>query len=75
MHSEWVHAEKRRYYTVQMLQDLLGEWVVVQRWGSLLSRQGGHKQVLCASRTDAEIMVTAIARRRQCRRYQYVFPG
>lgn len=57
---QWIQAEKKRYYTAQILQDLLGEWVVIQRWGSLGGRQGGHKQTLCASQAAAEAKAVQI---------------
>lgn len=67
---QWIHAEKKRYYMAQISQDLLGEWVVIQRWGSLGSRRGGHQHTRCASQAAVEAKLVQIARRRQSRRYQ-----
>ena len=72
---QWIHAEKKRYYTAQIVQDLLGEWVVIQRWGGFLSKRGGHKSMVCDSHAAAEVRLAAITRRRQYRHYERVTEG
>ena len=41
MHSEWLTAT--RYYQVSLFTDLLGDWVLVRRWGGRNTRRGGEK--------------------------------
>jgi hypothetical protein len=67
---KWVNFEKRRYYTVHIVENLFREWVVIQSWGAFSRRGGGQKKVPCASLEAAQARVVAIARRRRYRHYQ-----
>jgi hypothetical protein len=69
---QWVNVEKRRYYTVHIVENLFREWVVIQNWGAFSRKGGGQKKVPCASLDIAQAMIVDIARRRRYRHYQRV---
>lgn len=70
----WVNREKRRYYRAQLLNDLLGDWVVISRWGSLDSDRGGSMMALVDSEAEGERKIDEIDKRRRQRGYEPVVP-
>lgn len=58
-----------RYYQVELIQDLLGDFVLVLRWGGLNSNRGGEKTVLVESWEDGLERIEAIGKRRNQRSY------
>ncbi|EGV32699.1 hypothetical protein ThidrDRAFT_1184 [Thiorhodococcus drewsii AZ1] len=68
--QRWIHAEKDRYYLVDLVQDLLGDWTLVLCWGALGSRRGRLRVVGVASEAEGLAQVEDIARRRQKRGYR-----
>ncbi|WP_346014659.1 WGR domain-containing protein [Thiocystis violacea] len=69
MQRRWVHPEKSRYYQVDFVQDLLGDWTLVLSWGGLGSRRGGMRILAVTSEAAGEDLVEAIAKRRRQRGY------
>lgn len=69
MRRRWVHPEKLRYYQVELLQDLLGDWTLVQCWGGLDSRRGRMRILAVPSEAAGQAQIEAIARRRCQRGY------
>jgi len=68
--QRWIHAEKDRYYLVDLVQDLLGDWTLVLCWGALGSRRGRLRVVDVASEAEGLGKIEAITRRRQQRGYR-----
>lgn len=52
MRSMWL--TDARYYHVSLVNDLLGDWVLVRRWGGRRSRRGGEKTTYMANRLMGE---------------------
>ena len=65
----WVHPEKARYYQVDLVQDLLGDWTLVLCWGGLGSKRGGMRILTVASEGAGQELIEAIAKRRRQRGY------
>jgi len=65
----WVHSEKARYYQVDLVQDLLGDWTLVLCWGGLGSRRGGMRILAVTSEAAGQDLIEAIAKRRRQRGY------
>lgn len=68
--QRWIHPEKRRYYQVQLVQDLFGDWTLVACWGGLDSHRGGMQVKSAASDEAALGQVGAISKRRRLRGYE-----
>ncbi|NEV60325.1 WGR domain-containing protein [Thiorhodococcus minor] len=68
--QRWIHAEKDRYYLVDLVQDLLGDWTLVLCWGALGSRRGRLRVVGVASEAEGLAQIEGIARRRRQRGYR-----
>ena len=65
MRIRWVHPEKQRYYQVELLQDLLGDWILVQCWGGIGSHLGRLRIVHFASEQAGLKQIAVIAKRRR----------
>ncbi|HID82050.1 MAG TPA: hypothetical protein EYP51_06735 [Thiotrichales bacterium] len=70
--QRWVHAEKRRHYTLHLGQDLLGDWVLVRSWGSLDSQRGQVSRQLVGDWDKGLEALEAAHKRRHARGYQPV---
>lgn len=68
--QRWINAEKRRYYQVQLVEDLFGDWSVVACWGGLDSHRGGMQVKTVASYEAALKQVEVIGKRRRQRGYE-----
>ena len=66
--QRWEHADKRRYYELQLTRDLFGTMLVQCRWGRIGSRLGGGHQLLVTTKTLPDTL-GALVRRRQQRGY------
>lgn len=68
--QRWIHPEKDRYYLVDLVEDLLGDWTLVLCWGALGSRRGRLRIVGVGSEADGLAQMEDIARRRRQRGYR-----
>ena len=68
--NRWINAEKRRYYQVDLVQDLFGDWTLILVWGGLESRRGRMRVVYAPSYAEGLERIASIAKRRQQRGYQ-----
>ena len=62
MYRRW--ETKTRYYVATVSIDLLGDLVMVKRWGGLSNGRGGEATIMLADRIAAELALTALDRRR-----------
>jgi hypothetical protein len=68
--KRWIHPASARYYQVELVQDLLGDWTLVQCWGSLGSHRGRRRIVYVPSYGEGLKRIAAIAKRRQQHGYR-----
>ncbi|ADC64147.1 WGR domain-containing protein [Allochromatium vinosum] len=66
----WIHPEKQRYYQVELLQDLLGDWTLFQCWGGIGSHLGGQRIVWVESQEAGLTRIRQIRARRRQHGYQ-----
>lgn len=66
----WVHAQKRRYYQVELVEDLFADWTIIQSWGGIDSHRGRMRIVWVASQAEGLKRIEAIGKRRGVRGYQ-----
>ncbi|HMQ12471.1 MAG TPA: WGR domain-containing protein [Candidatus Competibacter phosphatis] len=59
-----------RYYTVDLHQDLWGEWLLTQAWGRRGTRLGRVRSLPCSSQAEGLARVATIQKQR--RRHHYV---
>lgn len=60
-----------RWYEASIICDLLGDWMVIRRWGGLRNRRGGHKIDHFPGYLEACSHMEMIDRRRRYRRSGY----
>ena len=70
MRIRWINPDKARYYQVELLQDLLGDWTLVQCWGGIGSHLGRLRIVHVASEQAGLKQIAVIAKRRRQHGYQ-----
>ena len=68
----WINREKRRHYTAHLTEDLLGDLVLVQSWGSLDSGAGRIQKRLMESEQEGVLAIEAITRKRKEHEYTLV---
>ena len=56
---------QRRFYTVTILCDLFGEWVLAREWGRIGSRGGQRRSEWFASPEEAEAVLAKIKRQKE----------
>ncbi|MGB5635561.1 MAG: WGR domain-containing protein [Waterburya sp.] len=61
-----------RYYTIELRQNLFGEWIVVRSWGDLGSKRGRQLEQVCDNIKSAELVFKKAEKRRITRKYQLV---
>jgi hypothetical protein len=61
-----------RHYSVILDQDLLGDWVVTQRWGGKFTRKGGGKTIQVTDLEFGHCMLLEIRKKRLKRGYRLV---
>jgi len=64
-----------RYYVCHLQQDLLGDWVLFQCWGSRFNNLGNHTTKLAGSYEKAKTMLTQVNKLRLKRGYNLVKKG
>ena len=69
MRKRWVNAEKQRYYSVELVRDLFGDWTVIQSWGGVGSKRGRVRIVWVPSHDAGVERLAAIGQRREKRGY------
>ena len=72
MRLRWINPEKQRYYSVQLVADLFGDWTLVTCWGGLHSRLGGLRVNGVGSYEAGLEQIAQIAKRRPQRGYAAV---
>lgn len=72
MRLRWINSEKQRYYCVQLVSDLFGDWTLVTYWGGLHSRLGGLRVNAVASYEAGLEEIARISQRRRQRGYEVV---
>lgn len=72
MRLRWINPEKQRYYSVQLVADLFGDWTLVIYWGGLHSRLGGLRVNGVASYEAGLDEIARISQRRRQRGYEVV---
>jgi len=65
-----VNLVSQRFYTVVLHQDLLKDWVVTSRWGSLTTRRGSGKTKFCHDEKTGLKLLTQLHRLRSRHGYQ-----
>ncbi|WP_293650248.1 WGR domain-containing protein [Thiolapillus sp.] len=65
----WVNPDNRRYYQVDLVKDLLGDWTVVKAWGSLDSHRGNQKICLVSGKEDGLSEIQGLIKERLWRGY------
>lgn len=61
-----------RFYNVQLQANLFGGVSVVCSWGSVNSKRGGHKIIICNNESDVENTLQSIKKRRKARGYKII---
>ena len=52
LYLRWENKDKKRYYEIRFVKDLLNDWCLTKIWGSLYSRQGAMKRVIYNTYTE-----------------------
>lgn len=73
--QRWINPEKGRYYLVDLVEDLLGDWTLVLCWGALGSGRGQMRVMVVPSRSAGLEQMETIAKRRRQRGYQLESDG
>ena len=58
-----------RHYSVELQQDLFGQWVVLRRWGRVTALQGQSMEHSCESYGEGLKILRGIEKRRAQRGY------
>ncbi|QYF37971.1 hypothetical protein HZS91_05057 (plasmid) [Xanthomonas citri pv. citri] len=69
LRARWGTAQ--RWYEVELAHDLLGDWVVMRRWGSKDSHRHGEKPDLVSGETEGRHAIEQIHRARLRRKPAY----
>lgn len=72
--DRWVRRSAARYYEATLQVNLFGEWEVLNVWGGIGSRQGGHRCLPVAQREAGLELLEAVGRRREKRGYERASP-
>jgi len=67
---QWVNFESQRFYTAVLHQDLLKDWVVTLRWGSLTTRRSLRKTKFCHDEKTGLKLLKQLHRLRSRHGYQ-----
>lgn len=67
----WYKPENRRYYRVEIHQDLFGGWLITRTWGSAL-KLGRQASQSLRSREEGLALLPGIIKQRQAKHYQRV---
>jgi hypothetical protein len=69
MRTRWETA--RRWCEAELVRDLLGDWVLIRRWGGKASGRHGEKLAVVADERDGLIRLERIHRARARRKPPY----
>ena len=69
-----IEAGMARFYAVEVMPTLFGEWAVVREWGRI-GRGGTVRDRLYASEAEAQTEAAELIRRKQRRGYQAPAPA
>jgi hypothetical protein len=69
MHARWETAE--RWYEVEVLYDLLGDWVVMRRWGGKGSDRYCKRTVLISNESEGQRIIEKVDKVRRSRKTPY----
>ena len=69
LRARWETSQ--RWYEAELVHDLLGDWVVMRRWGGKGSRRYGKKIGLVSNETDGRQAIERIHRLRLRRKPAY----
>ncbi len=61
---------QQRFYRVEVVRDLLGDYVLIQSWGSLKNRLGRTKFEIIKNIEEGRDRISLIIKRRQQRQYE-----
>ncbi len=70
--DSWITARwttDRRYYVVEIMQDLFNVWIVRRSWGGLGSRRGSSKITAAVNYDEARAILAETQKRRKARGY------
>ena len=67
--ARWETLE--RWYEVEILYDLLGDWVVMRRWGGKGSERYGKITVLISNEAEGHQIIEKIDKVRRSRKMPY----
>ncbi|MGJ3502061.1 hypothetical protein PsalN5692_04080 (plasmid) [Piscirickettsia salmonis] len=68
----WYWRTDTRYYALKIERDLLGDWVVMQRWGSRFNRRGGNKTIAFHSLDEELVYIEQVKKRRTNHHYDLI---
>jgi hypothetical protein len=68
----WINKKTRRHYTAHFQEDLLGDLILVQSWGSLDSGAGRIQKSLVTNEHEGILAIEAISRTRKKHKYKLV---
>ncbi|HID99445.1 MAG TPA: hypothetical protein EYP59_04055 [Thiotrichaceae bacterium] len=68
----WINKKTRRHYTAHFQEDLLGDLILVQSWGSLDSGVGRIQKRLMQNKREGFLAVEAISRTRKKHKYTLI---
>jgi len=69
LRARWETSQ--RLYEAELVQDLLGDWVVVRRWGGKGSHRYGQKMGFVSNETEGRQAIERIHRVRLRRKLTY----
>ncbi|MFL9924193.1 hypothetical protein PQR62_07955 [Herbaspirillum lusitanum] len=64
----------RNTFTVDLGQDLLGDWIITQSWSGLLQQRGGGKRLVVGDHETGLRMLQKIAQKKEKIGYRQVTP-
>jgi hypothetical protein len=67
--ARWETLE--RWYEVEVLYDLLGDWVVMRRWGGKGSDRHGKRTVLISDESEGQRIIEKVDKVRLSRKTPY----
>jgi len=68
----WINNEKRRYYRIYILKDLLGDISVIRAWGSLDSNAGSQVRHSLIEQKTIDSLLERLCLQRKHRGYELI---
>ena len=62
----------KRYYSIELIQDLLDDWCVVCSWGSKFSKIGNQQTHLVNDKISGQSLIAKIIKTRKSHGYQII---